>query len=158
MLVVIEIEGKSQLIIKEILELLHLSDDILLFQQASNITLLMDILKATQVINWCLQNSMIQIKVRKATGDDITLFEDADKFKEFLYRHLNIRHGQKWIVEQMPNDRYIALRKAREAEIKAYGMKEDILSIEAGKLIRIVSLGSDVDLDKIDFKSAIQYA
>lgn len=158
MLVVIEIEGKSQLIVKEILDLLHISDDILLCQQVSQITLLMDILKATQIINWCLQNSTIRIKARKATGDEITLFEDSDKFREFLHRHLNIRQGQKWVVEQLPNDRYVALRKAREAEIKAYGMKEDIIGIEAGKLIRIISIGTDVDLDKIDFKYAIQYA
>jgi len=158
MFVLIIIEGSSRLVINEILELLRLGNDILSHEEENKTILLMDILKATQVINWFLHNSIVEIKVRKARGDDLILFENNAYLKEFLYRHLNIREGQKWVVEQLPNNKYIALRRARPPEIRAYGMKEDIIEAESGKLTRIISIGSEVQLDEIDFRYAIQFA
>jgi hypothetical protein len=158
MLVFIEIEGKVQGILPEILALTQVSEqEVLTIQRNDAVLLLLDIIKATQVINWFLQNSEFFLRIKKALGQDASYFEHCNGFREFIITHLGVREGQKWVIEQMPGEIYIALRRAIASELRAYTMKEDIIDAEPQRIVRVVSIGQDISIESIDFKYAIQY-
>ncbi|OGF58384.1 MAG: hypothetical protein A2Y62_14925 [Candidatus Fischerbacteria bacterium RBG_13_37_8] len=157
MLVAIELEGKSHVILYDILDLLQIREEVLVGKRGSRSVLLLDFLQANNVINWFLQNSQTEMRVRKALGTDALLFEHDSRLKEFLYKHLSVREGQKWVIEQLPGERYIALRRAMAQEVKAYNRKEEIIGVEPDKIMRVVSIGKDIPLECIDFTFALQY-
>ena len=158
MLIYMEIEERVHEILSDVLKLTQVaSDEVLVVKRSDASLLLLDPLKANQAINWFLQNSDLRIIVKRASGQDATHFEHIPEFKDFLFKHLGVKEGQKWVIEQMPGDKFIALRKAMANEVKAYVMKEDIIDAEPERIVRVVSIGNDIPVESIDFKYAIQY-
>jgi len=157
-LIFMEIEEKAHEVLEDILNLAMVAgDEVMRVKRSDGSLLLLDLIKANQVINWFLKNSEVRLKIKKANGHDASQFEHIPEFKAFLCKHLGIREGQKWVIEQKPGDTYIALRKAMANEVKAYNIKEDIIDAEPDRIVRIINLGIDISIESIDFKYALQY-
>lgn len=158
MLILIGMENKLNAILNEIIELLEFSqEDLMKVTKEDETYIILDLVRANQIMNWFLQNTEARLKIKKANGDDLIRFEGVDGFREFLIRHIGVKEGEKWVIEQSADDKFIALRRALPNEIRAYNAREDVIEIEADKVLRIMSIGKDIGIEEIDFKYAIQY-